>query len=125
MSNNLKETLEAIDSAIAKYQAEIERGKMLERLMVNPDFKAVILDGYIEAEATKLFNILIDPSGASPYTDEVIQRKLASICDFKEHVGTSEFDGTIKISAKRAVSDLLREESYRDEVTEEFAKGGE
>ena len=118
-SNTLNKTLDAIDAVIAEKKTAVKRGEMLERLMIDQDFKEVILDSYIEEEAARLFQILIDPSGASPYTSEQIQRKLDSIRDFKGHVET------IKMNAKRAPEEILREEVYRKEATAKFARDGE
>ena len=124
-SSNLKETLEAIDAAIARKKEAIKAGEALNRLMNNPDFKTVILDGYIEAEANKLFKILTDPSGTSPYTDDQVKLKLAAISHFRGYVGTEDFPGTIKIEAEQAPLDILSEENYRKEVTAMYAESGE
>lgn len=124
-SSNLKETLEAIDAVIADKKEVIKVGEALKRLMNNPDFKLVILDGYIEAEADKLFKILTDPSGSSPYTDDEIKLKLAAISHFKGYVGTEDFPGTVKIAAEQAPLDILREENYRKEITAVYAESGE
>jgi len=124
-SSNLKETLKAIDAVIAEKRTAIKLGEALERLINNPDFKLVILDGYIEAEASKLFKILTDPSGATPYTDEQIHLKLEAISHFKGYVGTEDFLGTVRIAAKQAPLDIIREENYRNEVTATVAESGE
>ena len=124
-SSNLKETLEAIDAVIAKKKEAIKAGEALKRLMNNPDFKLVILEGYVEAEANKLFKILTDPSGASPYTDDQIKLKLEAISHFKGYVGTEDFPGTVKIEAEQAPLEILREENYRKEVTAMYAESGE
>ena len=122
-ASNLKVTLESIDASIAKSKAAIERGKKLERLKQNPDFIDVILDGYIEVEAKKLFTILTNPTGASPYTNEEIHLKLEAISHFKGYVGTDGYEGTVEIDAKRAPDEIFREESYRNEVTARAANG--
>jgi len=120
-TSNLKETLNAIDASIEGYRKAEEQGKKLKRLMKNPDFISVILEGYIDTEAKKLFKILTDPSGASPYSPEAIQLKLEAISHFKSVVGTDDYKGTIEIEAEQAPLDILREETYRKEVTAEFA----
>jgi hypothetical protein len=83
--------------------------------MANTDFIDVILTGYIDEEAKRLFNILIDPTGASPYSYEKIQMKLSSISDIKGYLHE------VKLEAKRAPHDIMREEIYRKEVTAEAA----
>jgi hypothetical protein len=123
ISSNLKETLQLIDEVMAERNASIELGEKLKRLKNNPDFIAVILDGYIATEEKKLFKILTDPSGASPYTEAQITKKLNSISDLKAYIGTEDFPGTIMVKADNAPGELLREEQYRKEVTTEYSKG--
>ena len=98
---------------------------MLETLKKRPEFIEVILNGYIKAEEDKLFRILTDPTGASEYSNEQIQLKLASISDFKRYIGTDTYQGTVLDEAKRAPEAILREEAYRKQVTAEAAKDEE
>jgi len=121
----LTETLKSIEDSIAGYEDAIKRGTALDRLMSNPDFQLVILDGYIEAEAERLFTILTDPSGATPYTPEKIQLKLASISDFKGYVGTKDYPGTIKREADKAPGLIFNENEYRKQFTAEHAQANE
>lgn len=124
-SSNLKETLAAIDKYIEEQKLNIELGEKLKRLKNNPDFIDVILHGYIDTEEKKLFNILTDPSGKSPYTEDQIRRKLDSICDLKMYIGTDAHIGTIEMAASNAPENILREEEERKNVTAEYAEGNE
>lgn len=117
----LQETLKSIDSYIAEKQEAIKRGEALERLKSNPDFQAVIVEGYIETEAKKLFDILTDPTGASPYSAETIQLKLEAISHFKSYVGTRDYPGTVKMDATRAPGEIQRELAERARTTAEYA----
>lgn len=122
-TSNLNETLQAIDAVIANKRKAIKRGEALKRLMKNQDFIDVILDGYIEAEARKLFSILTDPSGDSPYTAERIDLMLEAIRHFKGYVGTDTYKGTVMIEAENAPLEIAREEDYRKQVTAEADNG--
>lgn len=124
-SSNLKDTLVKIDTKIAEEQVKIDRGEALARLINNSDFQEVILEGYIKTEAERLFKILTDPSGQSPYTNEEIHLKLEAISHFKSYVGTDGFVGTIMSEASTAPGIILREQVYRSEVTAEYADNGE
>lgn len=124
-TDNLKETLESIDTYIAEKRIDIKRGEQLQRLMKNPDFIDVIMNGYIEVEAKKLFKILTDPTGASPYSPEETQMKLSSISDFKGYVGTEDYPGTVMMDAQRAPFEIEREENERIRVTADYAENGE
>ena len=118
----LKEELKAIDKTIEKKKKAIRLGEALKELKNDPNFKLVILEGYVEAEAKRLFKILTDPSGVSPYSNEEIQLKLAAISHFKSYIGTDDYVGTIEIEAERAPDEIIMEENYRDEVTANAAQ---
>jgi len=123
VETNLNETLKAIDAVIAERREAIKLGEALNRLMKNQDFIDVILEGYINKEAKKLFAILTDPSGKSPYSAEKIHLMLEAISHFKGYVGTDDFEGTIMMEARRAPQDIAREEDYRKQVTADADNG--
>ncbi len=118
--SNLTETLERIDAVIAEKKAAIKLGEDLKFLKSNPQFQRVIMDGYIDTEAKKLFDILVDPSGVSVYSAETIQLKLEAISHLKGYIGTPGFTGAIEIEASNAPMEIYREEEYRKEVTSTF-----
>lgn len=123
VETNLNEELKAIDAAIAERRKAIKLGEALQRLLKNQDFIDVILEGYIENEARKLFAILTDPSGKSPYSAEKIHLMLEAISHFKGYVGTDDYEGTVMMEARRAPQDIAREEDYRKQVTAEADNG--
>lgn len=123
ISSNLKQDLEAIDNVIADRKIAIERGVQLSRLRKNTDFIDVVLNGYITAEEAKLFKILTNPSGASPYSQEHIMLKLSAISDFKGYIGTEDYKGSVEIMADNAPLEIAREELYRKEITAAYAEG--
>lgn len=120
-STNLKEELDAVDKAIERYKANIVKGEDLKFLMKLPQFKRLILEGYFETEAKKLFTILTDPTGVSPISEDEIHQTLAGISHFKGYVGTRDFTGSVMIDAETAPDHILREEQYRKEITAEAA----
>jgi len=115
--SNLKEDLLKADRYIDEQKGKLELGKKLSRLKNNPDFIDVILHGYVEVEAEKLFKILTDPTGASPYSNEEIQLKLEAISHFKGYVGTEDYPGTIMIDAESAPLRIAQEEDERARMT--------
>ena len=125
ITSNLKETLEATDKYIAEQQELIERGKKLELLKQDPNFIDVIMNGYFNVEANKLFKILTNPSGLSSYSDDELRSKLNSIRDFKEYVGTADKAGTVEIEARNAPHNIHREEQDRLDMTARYAVDGE
>lgn len=123
-SNNLIDTLKEIDAEISINQSAIKLGADLEALKKDPKFISVIVNGYIDTESKKLFKILTDPSGASPYSQEKILLKLEAISDFIGYIGNEEFLGTVLTDAKIAPDAIAREREYRKEVTAEYAVEG-
>ena len=118
ITSNLSVTLERIDEAIDTFKESAAEGEMLKRLRSNPDFVHLFINKYIDTEAKKLFNILIDPSGASPYSEDELRRKLDAVGSFKGYLSD------IKIAAIAAPAFIMREEQYRKEVTATAASEG-
>lgn len=54
--------IEQIELSIEEAKKIVERGEMARRLADNPDFKALILEGYFEKEAARLATIVSHPS---------------------------------------------------------------
>ena len=123
--STLKEELNKIDTVLEEYDTDIKLGEMLTRLKANPDFQAVIMNGYIDSEARKLFNILTDPTGATPYTVAQTNLRLEAISHFKGFVGTEDYPGTIMMNAITADSKIELNRAHRKEVTARFANNGE
>lgn len=121
--STLNETLKRIETVIAGYREDIELGKDLIALKNNPHFQRVIMSGYIDKEAKKLFNILTDPTGATPYTAEQTHLRLEAISHFKSYVGTEDYPGTVMMDAQQAPLKIEKEEAYRKELTAEYANG--
>jgi organic radical activating enzyme len=110
--SNLKEQLKEIDDRIAELEKDIELGKALERLHENEDFKKVILEGYLEDEAERLFELMTTPMKFKREIMENIQEKLGSIRNLKEFFA-------VKLQNAGFAKDQIEEEKeYRKDVTE-------
>jgi hemerythrin superfamily protein len=116
-SSNLQETLTAIEASISENEQVVKRGDALERMKLTNDYKTVFVDGYIDTESKELFEILTDPSGASPYSTEKIHLMLEAISHFKGFVGTEDFQGTVEQDAKYAVTTIENDRNLRKEIT--------
>ena len=111
-ASNLKEQLKEIDDRIAELEKDIEIGKALERLHENEDFQKVILDGYLEDEAKRLFELMTTPMKFKREIMENIQEKLSSIRNLKEYFA-------VKLqNAGFAQEQIEEEKEYRKDVTE-------
>lgn len=61
MSNQTEQIENEIEVSIAAARDAVERKDKIERLIKNPDFKAVFEDGYFKDEAARLVGLLADP----------------------------------------------------------------
>ena len=117
----LHDTLEEIEASIIKNKLVVERGAALARMKLTKDYRTVFSEGYIDTESEKLFKILTDPSGASPYSTEKIHLMLEAISHFKGFVGTDDYIGTVEQDATYAVQQIEQNREYRKEITAALA----
>jgi len=115
-TNPLKEKLAEVDARIDELNDNIELGKALERLHENEDFQKVILEGYLDKEADRLFGVLVEPSTLKRDVMENIQDKLTAIRNVKQYFGT-----TLQ-NAAMAPDQIAEEQAFRKEVTEYYSK---
>jgi len=102
----------AIEANIQHAEKVVERGKALERLMNNDDFKNVILDGYIGDLAESLFLELTKPLQSNSIPYESCKEGLEAIRHIQSYIGSR--DGSIpgdiyynKIKATELIEDEL------------------
>lgn len=110
-TDNLKETLESIDKVIDDQKVLVRRGETLSRLMEDPDFNDVILKGYVEEVAEKLFKGITNPKDRSSVDTEEAVKTLEAIRGFKAYLGD------VIVNAENAPLVIAREEDYRKQVT--------
>lgn len=109
---NLKKELAAIDERIEILKVNIKLGESVEALHENPQFKDVILDGYLDKEADRIFGLLVDPTHQLKRDSmENLIDKLSAIRNLKQ------FFGTVLINATMAPEEIAGEEEYRKELT--------
>ncbi len=111
LDSTLQETLQAIEAVIEEKKITIQKGEALKRLKTNKDFQLIIMEGLIESEAKKLFDILTDPSGACPLSREELQLQLAALSYVKGYINTIEAD------AQYAPMEIAAEQDFRKNET--------
>jgi hypothetical protein len=99
---NIKDQIEIIDSAIEVQEWYIKRNEALERLKQNEDFQTVIMDGYINIEADRVYQRLTDPRMVKPEDKESYLHQLETIKDIQRYLGTETYKGTVAILAVNA-----------------------
>lgn len=85
-------TLEEIDEMKANCKQRIDRADALNRLLENPDFNLVFLDGYIKDYAVRVVGLLGDSSlnlsGDKVTQREEIQENLIGVARFQAYIRT-------------------------------------
>ena len=115
----LQEELADIDARIKTLNDNVKAGKDLEEMHEDPRFVNVILEGYLEAEAKRIFGVLTDPSHhLKRDVMENLMDKLTSTRNIKQYFGT------VLMNAAMAPEELETEEKYRKEVTEKYSITG-
>ncbi len=79
-----------IERAIEKDKSKLDAGKALERLHRNPDFKKLIVEGYMTAEAVRLVHAKADPACQTPDKQASVIRDIDSIGSFSGYLRTVE-----------------------------------
>ena len=71
--------IEEIELNIEQAKRIIENGKALDRLFNNPDFRKIIVDGYLREEAVRLVHLKSDPNLASSEMQGEIVKSIDAI----------------------------------------------
>lgn len=111
MSGNAKE----IQVTMEECKVMIERGEALERLLQNPDFELVFMDGYQRRESHRLAILTGDPTQQTQEKQAAILAELRAIGFFNSHMRTVR---TAAYTAEQTLkehqeleAELLREEA--------------
>ena len=112
---SMQEKLEEVDARIDELKGHVEMAEAVKRLEENEDFQKVIIGGYLDNEAHRLFGVLVEPSTLKRDVMENIVDKLSSIRNLKQYFGT------IGQNAHMAPEQIEEEQAYRKGVTEYIA----
>lgn len=110
--------IQEIEITIDQAREEIEIGEALHRLLDNPDFKTVILEGYGKREAARLTMLTAEPNFTKEQREDTHQ-SLRAIGEFFMYLRVRE--GV----ARQARQDLDAHLNTLEEVHQEQAQGGE
>ena len=107
----IDEQIEIIDKDLEVLDWNIKRGEALDKLMQMEEFHLVMVEGYLEIEAKRVFNLLTHPLTIKPDDKNNYLSQLDTIKNLSRYLGSSDYKGIVKISAANAVKD--REELLR------------
>ena len=107
----IDEQIEIIDKDLEVLDWTISRGAALEKLLKMEEFHLVIIEGYLEIEAQRVFKLLTHPLTIKPEDKNSYLSQLETIKNLSRYLGSPDYKGIVKISAANAAKD--REELLR------------
>lgn len=113
MNTDNERYLAELDSQIKQAEPQLKLAKALERLKLNPDFKEVVLKGYLEDSAVRLVHLRADAAMQDPEQQAAILRGIDGIASFHSFLHTVAVQGRI---AEKQTNDA---EAQREEVLKE------
>lgn len=108
--------LQQVEREIEEAKASIDLGKAMERLTLNRDFKAVIVNGLLNQEAIRLVHLKAAPNQQSPEAQQSIARRMDAIGTLNQYL--QELGQKVQIAEKS----LADAEALRDEYLSEDTK---
>lgn len=115
MSENtltIDEQVEIIDRNLEVLDWNIRRAEALDKLMGMEEFHLVMIEGYLEIEADRVFKLLTHPLTIKPDDKNSYLSQLDTIKNLSRYLGSPEYKGIVKISAANSINDrdeLLRQ----------------
>jgi hypothetical protein len=107
------ETMREIESSIKEAKIMVEKGKALERLMTNQDFKKLITVGYLETAAIHLVLLKAQSNMQTDVLQSVIIKQIDSIGLLNEYFEE------IRHQSSLAATSIINDEETRDEIIAE------
>ena len=115
---NIDEQIAQIDAAIEEQKHYIKRAEALERLKQTDDFQLVMVEGYIETESNRVFNLLLSPRVTKPEEKESYLHQLETIKDIVRYIGDDTYKGTVAILGQNAKTIIEQELRLKQELIE-------
>lgn len=111
--NNTEQEIAALDQQIKDARPQLDLAAALERLRVNPDFKKLVVEGYLKNEAVRLVHLKADPNMSAPQHQAAIVRDIDSIG------ALAQFFATVDAVGRRAERAIAEAEQMREEILAE------
>ena len=74
--------------------------------MKNPEFQLVMIDGYLNEEANRVFNLLTSPRVSKPEEVQSYMSQLDTIKNIGRYLGDGDYPGTVAILAANAKKEI-------------------
>lgn len=116
IKTNLVSEIEEIDNDISEKQKIANRYRSLERLMSNPDFIDVILNGYLKENAEKVFVQLTLPSSYRTISKDECEEVLSAVRSLNKYIGVDNFVGDLYYDGTKAIEDIKSLNEYKKQI---------
>jgi len=116
MTQQTQEQIEAIELNIQQAKAMVNRGKALQRLSADRDFKEVIIDGYLNQEAVRLVHARSNPDLQDEASIKLLTQGMDGIAALLQYFRTMEHNAML---AEKAIE---ADEEERDALLQEDAE---
>ena len=103
---NIDEQIAQIDASIEEQNVRVARGKDLAELIKDPKFQSVMIDGYLNEEANRVFNLLTSPRVNKPEEVQSYMSQLETIKNIGRYLGDGDYPGTVAILAANAKKEI-------------------
>ncbi|GEK52354.1 hypothetical protein [Vreelandella venusta] len=110
MTDQTQEAIEEINININAAKKFVARGKSLQRLLKNRDFKDLINEGYFKDEAVRLVHLRSNPDFADDASRKMIETSMDGIASLLQYCRTVEHNAML---AEKAIE---ADEQARDEL---------
>lgn len=106
-------SIQAIDAEIRESRAVVEVAESLDRLMLNRDFKTLIVKGFCEKEAIRLVQLRADPNMQTSEKQESIMKEIDAIAYLQSYFRTVQHKASLARGAIQA-GEETREEMLKE-----------
>jgi hypothetical protein len=107
MSNEMD--IQDLEQSIVGHKTAIERKEMLNRLENNPDFKALIQEGFLEKHAVRQVLLKAHPSMQSEAHQTLLDQQITAVGGFKQFLVSVYTEGCNSAEALRSDEATLEE----------------
>jgi len=119
---NIDEQIAQIDTSIEEQNKRITRGENLVKLFSKPEFQDVFIDGYLNEEANRVFQLLTSPRVTKPEEVNSYLSQLDTIKNIGRYLGDGDYPGTVAILAINAKKELEELNRIKQELLEKVGE---
>jgi hypothetical protein len=101
--------IEEVEIGIEQARAMVSKAESLAALVKNKDFKEVISEGYLKAEAVRLVLLKADPATLSAEMQASINDGIVAIGHFNQYLNTVKAIGSMAVKSLGEYEDLRAE----------------